>query len=127
MTVRQFTIDRNEWARGDLYDNRLFNPENGKSCCVGLYLQACDVPRARLVMQATADDLDEVPEEAMWLVAVAHTGFRHPSAAASVVYEVNDSGTSEDEDDQVPITETEREHHVAAVFAQQGITVRFTG
>lgn len=116
--MNAFTIDRNIWYRGHSTGSMLLRLEDGGMCCVGIYLEACGVPRAALKDHAAAHCVDvPLPDDAKWL-----RDFNKPqmyndsSAAAGNLYLCNDDPV---------ISEPDREAQVAAGFAAQGVTVTF--
>jgi hypothetical protein len=113
----KFTIDRDIWIRGVTPESALLHSPTGKMCCVGIYLQACGVPRDRLKDKPTASwiDMDLLPANARWLVT--GVGGDHETPAAAALYAVNDD---------FAVNELQREVEIVELFARQGIEVEFT-
>lgn len=108
-------IDRAKWLRGEGAENsRLLRHYDGKMCCLGLYLEACGVPREVLRDKNTPAQLDErIPR---WLYEPNKALTRVVSMATSKLMGVNDDPK-----------ERKREDLVREMFAAHGVTVTFTG
>jgi hypothetical protein len=103
-------IPREKWERGK--PSALYNPDNGKSCCVGLYLQACGLSTETLSLKRTANSVllrDKIPGDAKWLVGPYCESA--PSDVAADLYEANDRRF---------ISEKERESLIAERFMSGG-------
>lgn len=115
---QKLVIDREIWLRGDDESSMLFNSSDGRSCCVGIYLEDCGVPDDVMdgipdVAQLVAHVGDEIlPKRAAWLLDEEGKDV----AAKIDLYLHNDS----DE-----IGEGEREEMVAERFAEYGVDVSF--
>ncbi len=114
--VDEFVIPRDEWLRGEGPDKSfLHRVEDGKECCVGIYLKACGVPIRALTGIADAvylcDDDDEIdfPDDLSWMLDGSDIGD---------LYSNNDCVDSE-------YTESRREEDIASLFADNGIKVTF--
>lgn len=89
--------------------SRLLRREDGKRCCVGIYLKACGMSDSQLLDLTTADQLvGLLPVEAQWL---QRNGVNLP------LYQLNDS---------VSIIKASREAQIATEFAEHGVIVTFT-
>ena len=67
--MRTLTIDRAVWYRGQgPEESKLLRSEDGRRCCIGLYLQACGVPDNALRGKPVAVQLFNIalPPEADW-------------------------------------------------------------
>lgn len=114
--VTEFTISRAVWLRATEKDGQiqdasyLLQPVSigDKQCCVGIYLEACGVPRNRLRGMKAAHQLT-VTECPSWLREES----RHAASATALnLYTTNDGDGNEAK--------------IAGYFADQGITVTFT-
>jgi hypothetical protein len=113
---KEFTIDRDRWARGNRPGAKCFTAlltRDGQKCCLGFYLEACGVNTSRLLEMGLPSDLN-LPEEANWLLEDVDS----ERMVEGVIAEANDTHD---------LSEVYREHRVAALFAAQGITVHFVG
>lgn len=113
----KFTIDRSKWIRGkDRGMSYLLRPADGKRCCVGFYLQACGLTDEQLSNRCYADSYDQnlrkddLPAGTEWL------HISRSKEGGDSVYYVNDD---------MELTETEREERIAARFAREGHEVEF--
>ena len=82
--MEEFVIDREKWARGERYSDKTFKAydreirqriknyllgEDGKQCCLGLYLSECGVTDKTLQGLSTPREVHpSIPESAAWLV-----------------------------------------------------------
>lgn len=121
-----FVIDRSRWIRGEGgQESRLHRKNDGRMCCVGMYLEACGVPRYALTDIYTATtflgyylgskfDLKEVGlEDLAWL---------YNSEVEHELYLTNDKHY--DEGGNV-IGAERREAVLTGLFAKAGVTVTF--
>lgn len=98
--IKEFVIPRDKWYRGFPHGSRLLRPDDGKQCCVGLYLSACGVPDSLLTDRAVGASMG--PKWLHWNTSL---------------YNVNDD---------MSLTEEWRESEVARLFKDQGeVVVRF--
>ena len=112
--VTAFKIDRAIWLRGEGHErSALLRVRDGKRCCdsVGIYLSACGVPDENLQDVRCAENVVGLPKQAKWLITGEHR--RGSSNLAQRLYTENDNAA--------------KESAIAALFAEQGITVTFTG
>lgn len=89
----KLTIDRSIWLRGEGVDVSYLrrSPGDGKMCCVGIYLQACGVPPAKLDGMRSAVQVRELlPDEAKWLVRGDCNGL-----GVGDLYQTNDTSADE--------------------------------
>lgn len=121
--LKTLVIDRNVWLRGrDAYATSALLREDGKRCCVGIYLQSCGIEDDRLLKKDFAHSLpeNELPEEARWLVSVEEFEDEHlnydSSEDGSTLYSTNDS---------MELSEKMREYLVKRKFRKHGIKVEF--
>lgn len=116
--MRKLTIDRSVWLRGAA-DSYLLR-EDGKRCCVGIYLGACGVSDEQLFKRCTAfsvsvfDDEAEFPQEARWTLDDVYNN----SDTAMKLYRTNDD---------LSLSAEQRETRVRELFAEQDIEVEFVG
>lgn len=118
--MRNLVIDRNIWFRGQgSKESKLLN-DNGKMCCVGIYLKACGVPEEDILNVRTADELadefsnkNKLPEEAKWLFDFVQ---RCRSIRATDLYIINDD---------VMEIDSSREDYIRHKFAEVDVVVTF--
>lgn len=139
--MRTLVIDRKIWLRGEGDSSgQLLRPDDGKMCCIGIYLEACGVPKELLKGQDVAHSgvvMPVLPEEAQWLVAGIHCAMAQPDAQAA--YAINDDalawkdddGDNDNEDREPTLADawTEakyREEKLAKIFAKHDVEVVFT-
>ena len=108
-------IDRTIWLRGEGAKASRLLRNDGKMCCVGIYLEACGVPRGELLDRSTFYILPsaEKPDQASWLDEPA---FSLAPSHATQLYAANDAEMCSD-----------REQTIAAIFAKHDVTVTFVG
>lgn len=75
------------------YCPRLYDPRTHGKCCVGVYLSACGISNRQLSGKERADDLQNLPKEALWLVT-NKDNLKKMSRDAGKLYDAND-GTTE--------------------------------
>lgn len=120
-------ISRKIWMRGEnqVMTQLLMPTEPRQQCCVGIYLTSLGVADSCLSGHAAAhlvSDAEGLPKEANWLVEPhREVGPRlknlfNGSKDADALYNANDN---------LSISEKEREHEVASLFAEHGIHVTF--
>jgi hypothetical protein len=118
-SVTELTIPRSTWLRGEGAErSALLRPDDGRMCCLGLYLQACGIPRPVLTGRATAIALvDRGYKVPYWLYqgTPGENAFMNSRAAAALMG-INDWSKG---------TEEHREAEVKRMFKEQGITVTF--
>lgn len=120
MTTKRLTIDRARWLRGDLIqeDSQLLSPM-GRMCCLGFYLEACGVPREKLLGESCPSNLRELlPGQADWLAEKALHKDRVDNLVEDEFISVNDDAQ---------LSEKGRELRLQQLFKQRGIRVRFVG
>lgn len=97
--IRKLVIDRRVWLRGEgANESYLLRSRDHKMCCVGIYLEACGVPKSELPGRRVA--IEVVPARIHWLGL----------PGAEEIYAVND-GRFEPK---------KREHELAALFKKYG-------
>lgn len=107
---RTLRIPRREWLRGEGSDESyLYREEDGKKCCVGIYLEGCGVPLDELAQVSVANEIEDyvIPVEASWLLEDSDLVERE-------LYSQNDN-----ED----LTEEAREAIIRESFAKHGVEV----
>jgi hypothetical protein len=120
--VKSFVIDRGEWlpkeAHGPDGTSKLFAPESGRMCCLGVYLRACGLSKESLSgKMMPGNHLGEpIPE---WLI---HDKWSGPSLDAYELANINDAIQLFE-----GVSLAEREKLIVSKFAKQGIKVRFKG
>ena len=123
---RKLVIDRAIWLRGGGSGSGMLRTlaEPVKMCCLGIYLDACGIPRDELAGLGRPSDLmlgvDKgrvaFPDEARWLLRRENRRFN--SEAAVALYQTNDSSQ---------LTAAQREEALRRIFAQHGVDVEFAG
>lgn len=112
--VTEFVISRKKWLRGESSTHSyLLRPEDGKQCCVGIFLTACGTPAEDLLSQKVAERTMRAPE---WLTDRNAFGTEMPKKDVDHLYTLNDSPK---------LPEDVREAEIAAIFARNGVTVSF--
>jgi hypothetical protein len=106
-SVKAFVIDRKVWARGHQRVNQLRRRDDGKMCCLGIYLKACGAPTCALTGFG-------VPVDVKTLIVPGWLG----TNKASDLVCANDAYFDD---------EARREDDVKAGFAKAGIEVTFKG
>lgn len=111
--MRKLVIDRKVWLRGET-ESFLLRPEDGKRCCVGIYLSGLGLTDECLAdKEAAAQLMCSVPTEAVWLIDDLRG---QNSKSAEDLYAINDE---EDADESI------REKQIRAEFKKRGVAVRF--
>lgn len=139
--MKEFTIDRSKWDRGKIFEDSridagidestyLLHPYDGAMCCLGFYLKSCGVPAVYLRDQRGPKNAARpmlsrgrrIPMQMRWLLEDAGlfptSSVVDDSELAQKLMNVNDN-----ED----LPSREREKKIAALFAKQGIKVKFVG
>lgn len=118
--MRELVIDRKVWLRGEnFYTSCLFRPEDGKRCCVGIYLQSLGVDDEDIAGIESAHGVQcDLPTEAKWLVYNSETNGAGASRLASKLYQANDA---------VGTPGYAREAAIAALFKERDVKVTFVG
>lgn len=126
-----FTIDRSKWARGT-NDAKLVASEDGKMCCLGFFYLACGVARASIIdlgepHEPFDNDLDlPLPKLAAFLVEESEDDDEECWGAPGRSYACSDAGADLIyANDDLDLTEVERERRIAMLFAGQGVDVAF--
>jgi len=114
----KLTIDRKVWLRGEGgAASKLLRANDGKRCCVGIYLVALGVTDELLTEVSVAHGTGSlrrfVADHTPWL---ANTHVTDASADANYLYSRNDDRG---------IEESYRERNIAAIFAKHGVEVEF--
>ena len=115
--MKQFTIIREMWLRGDDGDQTFLLDDMGRRCCLGFYLQACGLTDEELQDVAVPAEVKPgLPEEARWLRSVEHEGPGKQVTRDSLLMEANDGSS---------VPEDVREESIVELFKEQGIEVLF--
>lgn len=110
--VTSFVIKRSEWLRGEgAIESALLRPRDGKRCCVGIYARACGVGDNAIANFFWPGDRDCESNMCGWVLPGSHW-----------LHQVDGLVTA---NDSIYLDESEREHHIARIFADHGITVTF--
>ena len=111
--IKEFTIDRAVWLRGEgEFKSKLYRVEDGKMCCLGIYLCACGIDKSLLANRATPEETEtQMPA---WLIDSLRP---MRSSLASKLITVND----------IKLDEDKREETIKELFAEAGIKVTFKG
>lgn len=112
---QKLIIDREEWLRGD-EDHSMLLDNEGKRCCVGIYLKSCGVDDEVMLYTPDVESLVELhheilPEPARWM-------FGEDGDVPKLIdlYKDNDSGE---------LGDCEREQVITEKFAAYGVEVSF--
>lgn len=117
--MKQFTINRSEWASGDYLRSHekqsvLFDPVTKRFCCLGIYLENCNVSPADMVyVQLPSLIYDRIPPEAEWMIYEDLD-----SLATQFIIEINDA---------LSLSDGEREKELIDLFRRQNIELDFVG
>lgn len=116
----KLVINRRVWLRGEGSENsRLLREEDGKRCCVGIYLSALGVPDEMLKNATTAVWVVRrrlLPPAADWLEQPDLDIVYSTSEDARRLYATNDDMRESEEF---------REEIVAAIFRRHGVEVEY--
>jgi len=121
--VTKLIIDRTIWLRGESPNrSRLLRSDDGKRCCLGIYLGACGVPDEALMDVESPQGVliraaAVFPEQALWLLEPKRDV---NSDQAHRLMLQNDYFAEAGDNPET------REQAIASVFADQGIEVTFT-
>ena len=115
--ITSFVINYSNWYSGHgPWESGLLRSSDQRSCCVGLYLLACSVPKHAIRDKRFLNNLalisPELREEVEWLVEENNTSMRQRELALN-----NDS--------MVTPSKATRELIISAIIAKQGIKVTF--
>lgn len=114
--VKEFTIDRSKWLRGEgSADSFLVRASDGKMCCLGFYGKACGILKKEMRGMQEPDEVGQKFEDAApWLF----DGVSGPSGVCATLMRENDTvgGVGRD-----------RERKVKELFAEHGVKVKFVG
>jgi hypothetical protein len=111
----KLTIDRNTWLRGEgSVASRLLRKDDGKKCCLGFYMNACGVSDSKIEDVRLPSDLDDIPNEAAWLVEKEIKNLNIPSLMAYDLMQCNDESLQGD-----------REEEITKIFKEAGVEVEF--
>ena len=114
--MTELVIDRKVWLRGEGGEKSLLlRPEDGKMCCLGIYLKQCGMPDSLLRGRANPTQLTTAPT---WLRAAGQFGGFTETAECRFLILQNDDER---------ISEPAREQRIAEGFAKAGVSVRFEG
>lgn len=107
-------IDRNTWARGHWEGGYLWDPDTGKSCCLGFFGRACGYTNKEMEPHETLSYLRDDRGS--------------PQSAGPELQSVADQeGLLISYNDSRELSEEEREQMIAEEFAKHGVEVTFTG
>jgi hypothetical protein len=133
----KLTIPREIWLRGEGGDkSRLFRRDDGKMCCIGIYLRDLGVPVEKLTGCSSATSLhymyggglECVPKEAKWLLKTDDfSSLICTPKEALELYRANDAilAYPEGKDEPYFQTEEDRESAIKGLFATHGVEVEF--
>jgi hypothetical protein len=108
-------IDRNTWLRGvGAANSYLLRPEDGKKCCIGILCSALGVSDNEMFNMRGSQRLINSELLPAWL--------NPPDTYGYVVGDLFDAYNTNDD---IELTEDEREQHVAEIFARHDIEVEF--
>ncbi len=121
----KFVINRKIWLRGEgSAKSSLFRDTDGKQCCLGIYLNACGVPKNILEGCSTVKDF------------LNQTGKNITLTADQVQWMISDSSSKSsndvvklysENDYSIDNSEENREKTIKELFAKNNIDVEFIG
>ncbi len=112
-TVKEFTIKRSKWLRGDDLNSCLLK-KNGHKCCLGFYGQALGVSNAAMRDVGSPCESDGYKEKAPeWML---HLGNKLDSTITEKLMRIND---------EYCLPQAQREKDIAKIFKEQGVKVKF--
>jgi hypothetical protein len=121
--VKSFVINRSEWLPREAQrlggESFLLHPENGRMCCLGLYLRECGISASTLIGRKMPHNISSQAKLPDWMLGY-HDG--NSSDTALKLAKLNDAV---DDFEEMPLGE--REALIVEVFASLGIEVRFKG
>lgn len=144
--MREFTINRRRWDRGEMFADirkekgqnkppSLKHPEDGRMCCLGIYLEACGVPVEKLYARADpkelVEDVVELPQDAQWLVYIDHPNVSGDETFyESLTFWWDNTGVTQElmeanDDTNRFSSEAEREQKIAELFKANDVIVHF--
>lgn len=113
--IKEFTIKRSEWLRGEMDESYLLRASDRKRCCIGFYLSACGIDDIDLLAKRSPHDLSSIMGK-HWLLHKHTNGEIHDSDKCSNLIISNDAET---------FTQKQREQQIVEIFAEQGIEASF--
>ena len=117
----KLTIDRDVWLRGEGPDESyMHREEDGKMCCLGIYLEACGIPKEAMTQLKTpAEPLrkhnPDPGKDVSWAIMM-NNGRLTNSPITNQLMRINDS---------IGIDEANREDSVREILGERGIEVEF--
>lgn len=121
--VKELTIDRSLWYRGQGGDSSKLERTDGRRCCIGFYALACGLTRkeilCRTYLSTHGDESVPPPHEAAWLDELMPDRTWDYGISATIGYElamINDNEL---------MPEPAREVRIAELFMRHG-NVRVT-
>ncbi|MDE1971401.1 MAG: hypothetical protein KGI50_07550 [Patescibacteria group bacterium] len=114
--LRQLTIKRSKWLRGEPGSSMLHRAKDRKLCSIGMYLESVGVSKSILTNAHLATEISDLPKEARWLIKRHSSGSILSSMAANDLIRAND---------RRDLTDQEREICISESFASQGIKITF--
>lgn len=117
--VANLVIDRSKWARGAHKDTCLLDSADDMKCCLGFYGLALGNNRSSLVNEADPECTSDSTHWPSWLLDADEEEslyHRENSAECKALINFND-------DESIP--DSERESHIAGIFAKHGVEVEF--
>jgi len=118
-TVKQFTVKRSSWVRGDMQGSALLK-KNGRKCCLGFLGQACGIPNIEMLGAGVPSDVGYVGEDGSW-----EFDKRWPQALFdSSNFRSNERHLACDNDEE-SISDKQREKQLKTKFKTIGIKINF--
>ena len=117
--VKEFTINRAKWGRGDSNEGYLLNDVSGKMCCLGFYAKACGLKNKDIIGvtdPASYQSYFFEKNSGTWKTKLLKSS-RNTSTCNDLII-INDS---------MYITDEAREEKIIKKFARIGIKVKFVG
>lgn len=114
--VKEFTVQRSKWLRGNMNISRLLN-NKGKMCCLGFYSKACGIQNEDIKNISAPEDISNNVSK-NWKTRLLKFNNRVNTAKCFKLMQINDSSSINDE---------ERERRLTKQFKILGIKVNFVG
>ena len=110
MKVTKLVINRGRWFRGERRGSRLRRESDGKMCCLGFHAIACG---------ATPEQITEVAAPADFLLLQRGFVYGENKLSSQIIAEAIQLN------DNVSLSDQEREQRLKRTFAKAGIEVEF--
>jgi hypothetical protein len=112
----KFIVDRKTWFRGQgPRDSRLLK-EGGERCCIGFVGQQCGIKNEDLMGEHVVHQVPERHKFPRWMTIVVHVGLQLEDSDIYQAYKTNDN---------LKITDVEREAQLKDIFRRNGDEIEF--